>query len=56
MVVALLVLELVELVWHRWVSVSASVEEGWLAGVLQLEDGGDVGAGAVGIRSQGAVI
>ena len=56
MVVALLVLELVELVWHRWVSVTSFVEEGWLAGVVQLEDGGDVGAGAVGIRSQGAVI
>ena len=56
MVVALLVLELVELVWHRWVSVSSFVEEGWLAGVVQLEDGGDVRAGAVGIRSLGAVI
>ena len=56
MVVALLVLELVELMWHRWVSVSSSVEEGWLAGVIQLEHGGDVGAGAVGIRSQGALI
>ena len=56
MVVALLVLRLVELVWHRWVAVSSSVEEGWLAGVTQLEHGGDVGAGAVGIRSQGALI
>jgi len=56
MVVALVVLELVEFVWHRWVSVSSSVEEGWLAGVIQLEHGGDVGAGAVGIRSQGALI
>ena len=56
MVVALLVLELVELMWHGWVSVSSSVEESWLAGVVQLEHGGDVGAGAVGIRSQGALI
>ena len=56
MVVALLGLELVELVWHRWVAVSSSVEEGWLAGVTQLEHGGDVGAGAVGIGSQGALI
>ena len=56
MVVALSVLELVELMWHRWVAVSSVVEEGWLAGVIQLEHGGDVGAGAVGIRSQGALI
>ena len=56
MVIALLVLRLVELMWHRWVAVSSSVMEGWLAGVTQLEHGGDVGAGAVGIRSQGALI
>ena len=56
MVVALSVLELVELMWHRWFSVSSVVEEGWLAGVTQLEYCGDVGAGAVGIRSQGALI
>ena len=61
MVVALLVLRLVELMWHRWVAVSSSVVEGWLAGVswmvfgsvgvAQLELCGDVEAGAVGIRS-----
>ena len=56
MVVALSVLELVELMWHRWVAVSSVVEEGGLAGVTQLEHCGDVGTGAVGIRSQGALI
>ena len=56
MVVAFLVLELVELVWHRGGSVSSSVGEGWLVGVIQLEHVGGVGAGAVGIRSQGALI
>ena len=49
-------LGLVELMLHRWGSVSSSVGEGWLAGVIQLEHVGGVGAGAVGIRSQGALI
>ena len=56
MVVALLVLRLVELMWHRWVAVSSVVGEVGLAGVTQLEHCGDVGTGAVGIRSQGALI
>ena len=55
-VVALSVLELVELRWRKWVAVSSVVEEDWLAGVAQLEHCGDVGAEAVGIRSQGALI
>jgi hypothetical protein len=48
------------------VAVSSVVEKDWLAGVswmafgsvgvTQLEHCGDVGAGAVGIRSQGALI
>ena len=65
-VVALSMVELVELRWCMWVAVSSAVERDWLAmvswmafgsvGVTQLEHCGDVGAGAVGIRSQGALI
>ena len=57
---------LVELRWCMKVAVSSDGERDWLAmvswiafgsvGVTQLKHGGDVGAGAVGIRSQGALI
>ena len=65
-VVALSMLELVELRCCMKMAVSSVVEREWLAvvswmafgsvGVTQLEHCGDVGAGAVGIRSQGALI
>ena len=65
-VVALSRVELVELRWCMKVAVSSDVERDWLAmvswmafgsvGVTQLEHCDDVGAGAVGIRSQGALI
>ena len=55
-----------ELKWCMKMAVSSDVERDWLAmvgwmafgsvGVTQLEHCGDVGAGAVGIRSQGALI
>ena len=65
-VVALSGVELVELRWCMKVAVSSDVERDWLAmvgwmafgsvAVTQLEHCGEVRAGAVGIRSQGALI
>ena len=65
-VVALSRAELVELNWCMRVAASSDVGRDWLAmlswlafgsvGVTQLEHCGEVEAGAVGIRSHGAVI
>ena len=65
-VVALSRVELVELRWCMRVAASSDVGRDWLAmvswlafgsvGVTQLEHCGEVGAGAVGIRSHGGAL